>query len=229
MELVEDFDTLCRKILNKYDSDECITVGILVADYRQTECREYIINYLNRFDELSGKYIDFYLPGYYLYTGDGKTDWPKGNHYNMCISKHRSSQTEIYLDRMKSPVYFDYYLFEDFLRELEKRTHITYRYCPMLILVEVSQEKFRGQLEFQRKMVIDLDDGTDNGVKRAGNLFDAIFEFAKKEVHLDRFRKGLRMRYIKGHAIHNMIKILDGERFEVVEDIAYGIIEYRLK
>lgn len=68
MELVTTFEKLSRRILEKYDEDIPITMGILVADYRQSDAREYILNYLNRFDERSGRYIDFYLPGYYMFS-----------------------------------------------------------------------------------------------------------------------------------------------------------------
>ena len=61
MELVTTFESLSKKVLQKYEGIS-ITMGILIADYRQTDAREYILNYMNRFDELSGKYIDFYLP-----------------------------------------------------------------------------------------------------------------------------------------------------------------------
>ena len=60
MELITDFEELSKVILKKYEGEgNCITMGILVADYRQSEAREYMLNYLRRFDMLSGKYIDF--------------------------------------------------------------------------------------------------------------------------------------------------------------------------
>ena len=75
MELITDFGELSKRILKKHeDEDSCVTMGILVADYRQSEAREYMLNYLRRFDMLSGKYIDFYLPGYYMYAKDSKDE-----------------------------------------------------------------------------------------------------------------------------------------------------------
>ena len=42
MELITDFEELSKVILKKYeDEGNCITMGILVADYRQSEAREY--------------------------------------------------------------------------------------------------------------------------------------------------------------------------------------------
>lgn len=228
MELITDFNSLSINILDKYE-EESITVGILIADYRQSEAREYILNYLQRFDDLSGKYIDFYIPGYYMYSMDSKDEWKKRAHYNICVSRHCSSEQPVYLDRTKSQYYFDYYLFEDFLREFEKETGIKYTYNPMLILVEVSKSTYRGELKFQKKMIIELDDNTPRGCRRSGELFEEIFEIAKKNVFLDRFKKGLRMKYIKGNAVQQLAGALDGSYIEKLEETTEGLLKYRIK
>ncbi len=44
--------------------DEIVTFGILVADWQMSKAREYIVDYMNRFDQNSGKYIDFMVLGY---------------------------------------------------------------------------------------------------------------------------------------------------------------------
>ena len=63
MNPVRTFDEISEAVLdNDYD---CITMGILLADADQHEAKEYIVNYMNRFDKRSGKYIDFYIPGYF--------------------------------------------------------------------------------------------------------------------------------------------------------------------
>lgn len=228
MELVTTFESLSKMVLDKYE-DAPITMGILIADYRQTEAREYILNYLNMFDEMSGKYIDFYLPGYYMYACENKNEWSKRSHQNMCISRHRSSNKSIYMTRLGERFYFDDYLFEDFLREFRKKTGIGYLYTPMLILVEVNKEKGYGAIQFQDKMVIELDDGTPSGVKRSGVLFEAIFEIAKKEVHLDHFKKEMRMSYVKGNAVKKIATILDGNIIETLVDTTESIGRYRIK
>lgn len=229
MELITDFEGLSKKVLEKYNDDICITMGILVADYRQREAREYIIHYMNRFDKLSGKYVDFYLPGYYMYSKDSKNEWEKREHFNMCISRHCSSKEPVYIDRVGAPYYFDDYLFEDFLREFEKKTGIKYTYNPMLILVEVRKEWCRGKIEYQQKMVIELDDNTSRGLRRSGRLFEAIFDIAKRTVRLDRFKKALRMRYIKGNAVQGIAHMLDGNIIETMEETATDIMRYRIR
>ena len=210
MELVTTFETLSKKVLDKYDDDIAITMGILVADYRQSDAREYMLNYLNRFDEKSGKFIDFYLPGYYMFSKENKFEC----HSNICISRHRSSMDPVFITRLNENFYFDGYLFEDFLRDFECKTGISYTYSPMLILVEVNKRKEHGQLEFLNKMVIDLDDGTPYGIRRSGMLFEKIFDIAKREVNLDRFGKEIRMHYLKGNAIKKMASLLDGNIIE---------------
>lgn len=229
VELITDFERLSQKVLEKYDENTCITMGILIADHRQSEAREYMLNYLNRFDELSGKYIDFYIPGYYMYSKDSKDEWEKRDHFNICISRHCSSKNPVYLDRIASPYYFDDYLFEDFLREFEKKTGIKYTYNPMLILVEVKKDKYRGMLQLQNKMVIELDDNTPRGIRRSGQLFEAIFDIAKREVNLDRFGKALRMRFIKGNIVQKIASTLDGNIIEAIEESVEGIMTYRIK
>lgn len=228
MELVTTFESLSKKVLQKYEGIS-ITMGILIADYRQTDAREYILNYMNRFDELSGKYIDFYLPGYYMYAQESNNDWKTRSHENMCISRHCSSNEPIYISRTNELFYFDDYLFEDFLREFEKKTGISYTYSPMLVLVEVNKAVGYGTIEFQDKMVIDLDDGTPHGIRRSGVLFEQIFAIAKRYVNLDRFEKDIRLHYIRGNAVNTIAGILDGSLLETMVSNVEGIRKYRIK
>ncbi len=229
MELVTTFENLSERALEKYGEGFPITMGILVADYRQSDAREYILNYLNRFDEKSGKYIDFYLPGYYMFSEESKYEWKHRSHQNICISKHCSSKKPVFISRLKENFYFDGYLFEDFLRDFENKTAISYTYSPMLILVEVNKSNGYGRLEFQNKMVIDLNDGTPCGVRRSGVLFEAIFNIAKHETRLDRFRREIRMYYLKGNAVKTVARFLDGNIIEPLAETAEGIMQYRIK
>ena len=52
MNPVRTFDQITQEILDKYDY-KTITVGILIADGNQTAARDYIINYMDKFDILS--------------------------------------------------------------------------------------------------------------------------------------------------------------------------------
>lgn len=228
MELITTFESLSEKVLEKYD-DSPITMGILIADHRQADAREYILNYLNRFDEKSGKFIDFYLPGYYMYSAESENEWETRSHQNICISKYCSSNEPIYISRLREKFYFDDYLFEDFLRVFESKTNIKYTYNPMLILVEVRKTVGYGAIEFQDKMVIELDDGTTGGVRRSGVLFEQIFDIAKKEANLEWFGNEIRMYYLKGNAIKTIASALDGNVIESLVDVVDGIRKYRIK
>jgi len=228
MELVTTFESLTKMVLDKYENSP-VTMGILIADYRQSEAREYILNYLDRFDEKSGKYIDFYLPGYYMYARESKDEWKKRSHQNVCISRHCSKNEPVYITRLEERFYFDDYLFEDFLREFEKRTGINYIYSPMLVLVEVNKSVGYGDIEFQDKMVIDLDDGTPRGIKRSGVLFENIFQIAKREVNLERFGGEIRMHYLKGNAVKTIVDVLEGNLIETIVDNIGEVRKYRIK
>lgn len=125
--------------------------------------------------------------------------------------------------------YFDKFLFDDFIEEMETKMCIEYTYNPMLVLVEVNKSKDRGKIEFQNKMVIELDEDSDRGVTRAGILFNRIFEVAKQEVGLDRFKQNIRMYYIKGHAVNNIIRAIQGDWLESVENVVGDIKRFRIK
>jgi hypothetical protein len=230
MELVNNFEELVKEILDKYKNiDIPITIGILVADYRQDIARQYMLNYLNMFDKKSGKYIDFYLPGYYMYTGDTNNDWKERKHNNICISRHQTDEP-IYIVRTNEKYYFDEYLFDEFIRDMEKNMNVEYTYNPMLLLVEVNQKKGRSHLSFQRKMIIELDNTNQGkGIKRAGCLFDEIFRIAKREVNIDRFGNDIKLHYIKGSALSSIAKALDGSLLEVLWGNAEQIFQCRIK
>ena len=102
-------------------------------------------------------------------------------------------------------------------------------YSPMLILVEINKRNGYGHLEFQDKMVIDLDDGTPRGVRRSGVLFEEIFNIAKREVRLDRFGREIRMHYLKGNAVKTIASLLDGNIIEPLVETVEGIMQYRVK
>ena len=129
MELVSTFEDMIKRIFSKYD-DIPITIGILIADYRQTEAREYILNYLNIFDKKSGKYIDFYLPGYNQIK---KYDNNKSKHIYMEIKNYNEANKIIAVNRTRKEYFFDDIVFENFLYEFETKTSVKYVYNPMLV------------------------------------------------------------------------------------------------
>lgn len=227
---VGKFDEICEKVLQKYEHDEVVTIGILVADWQQDEAKQYILHYMDRFDKKSGKYIDFYIPGYFQRPDELNGQMNKNYHPNVCVTgDFFSNDIAFFLRRESIPYYFHKFLFDDFIMEMEERMGIKYTYNPLLILVEVDRKNGRGQIEFQDKLVIELDEDTNRGLRRAGELFDKIFEIAKREVNLDRFGSGVRMYYIKGKAVQNIISVLNGNWIESIADVTSDAMRFRIK
>lgn len=225
---VKGIDAISKNVFQKYKHEDCITFGILVADYRQDEARQYIINYLDMFDQKSGKCIDFFVPGYYQYSDSSVADYARQYHPNMEVRCGSWYLTPTF-SRNSKKYCFDQIVFEDFLRDLEYKMGIKYTYNPMLILVEVKKGRYREQIEFQDRIVIELDDDTPRGLRRSGELFDAIFDFAKKEVGLDRYGEMVRVYYIKGNAVNRIARALEGDWIEGVTETLGGVIKYRIK
>lgn len=230
MNPVGTFDEICKKVLQKYEDDEVVTIGILIADWQQDEAKQYIIDYMDRFDRKSGKYIDFYIPGYYERSNELNVEINKKYHPNSYVKwDNIPDDAAFFLRRESIPYYFDKFLFDDFIEEMEVRMGIRYTYNPLLLLVEADRRKERGQIEFQDKLVIELDEDTNRGLRHAGELFDRIFEIAKKEVNLDRLSSGVRMYYIKGKTVQKIIGALNGEWVESIADVASDVMRFRIK
>ena len=226
---VRTFDQITQEILDKYDY-KTITVGILIADGNQTAARDYIINYMDKFDKESGKYIDFFVPGYCERISNSTVSIEKRYHPNAYEKWICMDDLPMFIIRRnQTAYYFDKFLFDDFIEEMETKMCIEYTYNPMLVLVEVNKSKDRGKIEFQNKMVIELDEDSDRGVTRAGILFNRIFEVAKQEVGLDGFKQNVRMYYIKGHAVNNIIRAIQGDWLESVENVVGDIKRFRIK
>lgn len=229
MNPVRTFDQITQEILDKYDY-KTITVGILIADGNQTAARDYIINYMDKFDKESGKYIDFFVPGYCERISNSTVSIEKRYHPNAYEKWICMGDLPMFIIRRnQTAYYFDKFLFDDFIIEMEERMGIKYTYNPMLILVEINKGIDGEKIEFQDKVVIELDDDSARGVTRVGSLFDKIFEVAKKEVGLDRFRDNVRMYYIKGHAVKNIINAVQGEWIESIEDVINNVKRFKIK
>ena len=225
---ISTFNQITKDILERKDCNT-ITVGILIADGNQTDAREYIVNYMDMFDRKSGRYIDFFIPGYYKGISDCFS-CEKKYHPNAYEKPINTYDIPVYrIRRQQTLYYFDRNLFIDFIEEMEERMGIEYTYNPMLILVEVNKDNDRGEIEFQNKMVIELDENPDNGVRRAGLLFNEIFRIAQREVGLDRFNRDIRMYYIKGGAVNNIIRAIQGDWLESVGNVVGDINRFRIK
>lgn len=177
-----DFDRFRYDVMERYNEEFPITFGILIADYNQTLVKEYILNYLNIFDNRSNKYIDFFIPGYTEY----------------------GANNPIELSRTGKRYFFNRDLFINFIEKFQENFGYEYEFNPVLILVELKNKDFINS----KKIIIDLDqNGSD--VKRAGVLFQEIFNIAKKYVDIKDFSRELKATYIKGACGDSIINAID--------------------
>lgn len=199
---VGSFESMESEIRNHEISNIPVTIGLLIVDYRQTVNREYILNYLNRFDYKSDKYINFYLPGY-LKEKFSKTD---------CI-------------RIKDKTfYFCDWIYESFLKNIEEMYEIDYPYTPELILIEYD----RGMLKPNKKIIIELDNDNSN-IKKTGELFEKIFSIAKECVSMDDFSNKLINYEFKNSIFDTILSAIDNSYISSLATTLKGIRKYKIK
>lgn len=197
-----DYNRLVHEIKRRENSDIPVTFGLLIADYDQQQCREYILNYIERFNYRSDRYINFYLPGYLeesfyddskiLVVGD------KRHHFNR----------QIYLD---------------FLIKLETDFSIEYPYTPVLVLMEYSN----GNFKFTKRIVIQLDN-SGSQIKQTGELFEQIFSIARNEVAISDFSNKLKRGEINRRVFETIVGCIDNKFITSICTNNQAIKKYRL-
>lgn len=151
------YDRFLRKIKGKEFSQEKVNYfGVLFCDVRQSNSREYILNYLDIFHKRSGTFIDFYIPGYI----------PAEEYYG---SKSRNI---IHLGKQKCV--FDQSQYIEFCERFEHDFNVAFPFSATLVLLEYTS----GHFSNARKIVFELE-YSESGIKSAGNLFLNIFNCAE--------------------------------------------------
>lgn len=236
MNIIKGFEDIARNVLENEPDNTVVTFGVLVADRGQDEAFQYILRYLTDFDEASGNYIDFFVPGYYIESDDYikyffVEDEKKLFHPNAYSLGSKEGMESVYITRNNRKIhyYFSEELFREFRRKMEREWRIKYSYNPMLILVEVNKGYCRGELAYQKKLVIELDDNDTHSVRRSGELFEQIFEIAKKQSGMEGYARELRKYCIKGDAVHNILNCLSGNFVEVIENVSDDLIKCKIK
>lgn len=197
-----EYDRLVHEIKRRENPDIPITFGLLVADYDQQNCREYILNYIERFDYKSDKYINFYLPGY--------------------LEEKRHNDNKI-LTIGDKKYYFDRSVYSNFLSHLETNFFIQYPYTPILILVEYD----KGNFKYSKKIIIQLDsDGSQ--IKQTGELFEKIFDIARKEVEINNFSNRLIEDKIKNNLLGKIISCINNRFLTTIYDERNEVKTFRL-
>jgi len=178
-----------------------VTFGVLIADYRQQKAREYILNYISRFDKLTGKYINFYLPGYLEerdYGCDGIDI--RGLQYKFSPQEY-----------MKFLESFSYYF------------DIDYPYNPVLVLIEYD----RGHFKFSRKITIELDsDGSK--IEQSGRLIERIVDIAKEYVSLDDFSTRLTRDAVGSSLLERIIEATNNAMLVSISKGVNDAMRYRI-
>lgn len=131
--------------------------GVLLADVRQPDTRNYILNYLDRFHEQSGKYIDFYIPGYFK--------------ENIPFYKTESIELE------DKKYYFSGKEYDNFADKFSKEFNLESKGVPVLYLIE-----WEKGTNFKKSKILEIDlDGGEYSIKMTVTLFKKIFDLAKSE------------------------------------------------
>lgn len=193
------------KIYREYGDADDISFGVLCASYNQTEAREYIYEFLDDFDEQSGDYYDFFIPGFQE-CKEGK-------------------EPHIVLSRTGKAYRFERKVYKDFCDDFFSYYGIHKTYNPILVLMSVNP----GRMGEAQYIVIELDTYNSCGVKRSGELFDQIFEVAKKEMHVKAVKNSMIKSYIKGNWINSMVNVLSGDLLEETQKIGDELKRYRVR
>lgn len=161
------------------------------------------MNYFDRFNYKSGRYINFYLPGYL-----------EENFYH--------SNNKIIIKDKK--YYFNREIYLEFLDKLEKDFSIDFPYNPVLILFEYDQ----GHFSKTKRVVIELDaNGSD--IKKVEEIFEKIFELAKTNVSIRDFSKALQKSSLREGMLDKIIEGIDNSILTVVHNQTKNLGKYSLK
>lgn len=197
-----EYERLVHEIKRRENSEIPITFGLLIADYRQQLNRDYILNYIDRFNYKSGKYINFYLPGYFEEDTYGSQQ----------IVKIKDKNYYFYDEK-----------YMEFLYKLEIDFDIEYIYNPRLILIEYE----RGNFKNAKKIIIELDNkGTD--IKKTGELFETIFDIAKRNVNIKDFSKALTLHEFENGLFDRIVQIVDNKFLNEIVDSHSRVRKYKI-
>lgn len=215
MNPIGDYNTFRDEFLRRYGNygdHEIISFGILLADFRQHEAREYILNYLEDFNRESGKTFDFFIPGYIKRQ---VADWYKSD---------SRIQEKSFIKVSGTDYCFCYDLFLDFYKQLSRQFDILYTYNPMLILMSM-ERCYPGTARY---IVIELDN-IQGGVRRSGQLFSRIFEIARSDDSLEAFRDKCFYTYVKDNIVATIAKATGIPWLEQISNVGNEYRRYRIR
>lgn len=208
------YERFLRKIKGQENSGEKVNYfGVLFCDVRQSKAKEYILNYMDVFDNRSGKLIDFYIPGYILVDESDKTSSNPKNEISI------SNKTYIFCK--------DEYI--KFCNAFGKDFDVEFPFSSTLVLMEYK----KGNFSTARKMIFELED-TEAGIKSAGPLFLGIFKCAESGemgMTLDQLSKRLSIEATEGtlSAIGNSVLNFFGVDIEPVISQYQEVLRFKVR
>lgn len=151
------YDRFLRKIKGQEFSQKKVNYfGVLFCDVRQSNAREYILNYLDVFNSRSRQFIDFYIPGYIP-----AEEFPRKSNCNAI--------------RIGNEKYvFDSEKYVEFCKRFECDFDVEFPFSATLVLLEYTSGSFSNA----RKIVFELEN-SENGIRSSGILFLNIFDCAE--------------------------------------------------
>ena len=186
-----------------YDPWNVVTFGILIADPRQSEAKEYIYNYLDIFHEKSGRDFDFFIPGY-----------------------TKNNQTEALGIQVADKKYdFNQRKFKDFLKQIKDDFNIEYTFNPMLILMSTKLEDIRKA----QYIVLELDNIYGYDIRRSGMFFMDLFNFARTYKSLREINTELMRNYLLQNGLAHIFRILQQEVLLEIMEIGDNFKRYKIR
>lgn len=211
-----DFSRFQNDILTRYlDYDE-ITFGILIVDPRQSESREYILNYLDVFHNESGKSFDFFIPGYTFHYIE---EFYKSPNFKC------ENTNEFIIDIGNIEFLFDKNTFNKFCNELNKNFKIRYTFNPMLILMSMKP----GYIGTAKYIIIELDKNDYHTARRSGEFFMDLFNSIRTDNSLEHIQYHMEKTYIKGNLLDSIINSIGINWLTEIHNTNESMKKYRIK
>lgn len=209
MGILGKYERMVYEIKKRENKEKSIVFGILLADNRQSNNKKYILNFMNRFDKLSGKAINFYLPGYIE------------NEYR--VKRHESEDIDI----IGKTYRFNFKYYDEYIEKLQKDFYIDYPYTPILMLIEYG----RGDFSNSTRWIYSLDN-KNHDIKTTGIVFENIFNIAKElkdDINLADIVNRLKKSKIKAEIPDIIVGVIGNDKLKALQLLKGVSTNYKLE
>jgi len=188
----DKMDTILKNLLGDSSKLHTFMTGVLLVDGRTEDAKEYVLRYISDFNRESGKYIDFYLPGYISEEDSYKVG---------------DSFTLDYPIRIDGEMfYFQPTLYEEARDEYKYEWNIEKSRYPMLILMDIIKE--HGRYVVDQHLTISLKNYMQNSPTTVQDLFYKIFDYAQKNTGMGSLMYHFRFRVLLGSHVPRIKQFL---------------------